>query len=92
MIGTLVVFRNNISHGRYNEARAHLATMKNGLRTAAVIVLTTGINVKEGPRFEAYKAEAKEIIKQLQVRRAARADGMWRSLWSLRRWWCAVHE
>ena len=67
LVSTLVVFRNNISHARYNEARGHLALMKNALRTTAAIVISSGVGVKDGPRAETYKLETREILKQLQV-------------------------
>ena len=68
MVATLIVFRNAISHVRYNEARTHLANMKNSLRTISQMVCSGGLNVNSGPRYNTYKSEAREISKQLQVR------------------------
>lgn len=67
-IFTLVVFRHNISHARYNEARALLSNIKNGLRGIMVLVAGCGIEVASGPRAVAYKAEVRELAKHLQVR------------------------
>lgn len=66
-IFTLVVFRHNISHARYNEARALLSNIKNGLRGIMVLVAGCGIEVASGPRAVAYKAEVRELAKHLQV-------------------------
>ncbi len=42
----LVVFRNNISHLRYNEARVHLSNVKNGLRSVMELLSGCGIQVR----------------------------------------------
>ena len=67
LIATLVVFRNNISHARFNEARSHASVAKNALRTVCGIVLSGGHNVSDTVRYEQYKREAREITRQLQV-------------------------
>ncbi len=67
-MATLVVFRNNISHARYNEARAHLSVVKNGIRSVLSIVSGCGVNVNEGERAVVFRKEVAEIARQLQVR------------------------
>ena len=66
-MSTLVVFRNNVSHGRYNESRGHLSVIKNSLRSVYTIVLSSGIGASTGERREVMKAECREIGKQIQV-------------------------
>ena len=63
----LIVFRNVVSHRRYNEARAHLSNIKNSLRGTYSVVLSSAIGASTGERHEILKAECREIGKQLQV-------------------------
>jgi hypothetical protein len=46
--------------------------MKNALRGMCAIVVACGVGVESGERFEAHKAEVREIFKQTQVRAAVR--------------------
>jgi predicted membrane chloride channel (bestrophin family) len=64
----LVVFRHNISHARYNEARALLSNIKNGLRGIMVLLAGCGVGVATGPRAALYQTEVREVAKHLQVR------------------------
>ncbi len=66
-----MVFRNNVSHARYNEARMLLTTIKNALRGTAALVHTVAGNTSTPEVMEKYKFECKEITKGLQVGSAA---------------------
>ena len=81
LIATLVVFRNNISHARFNEARNHLTIAKNALRTVAGVMLSGGYNLHDGERYELFKSDAREVIRKLQVCVAlpGTPDGVWGS-------------
>ncbi len=67
MSTTLVVFRNAVSHTRYNESRSHLSVLKNALRTTLALVLSGGIAAESGERAATFRNEAKEIALLLQV-------------------------
>ena len=66
-MATLVIFRNNISHNRYNEARVHLANVKNGLRDVLALVVGSGRDVKDPQRLQVHRAEARVIATHLLV-------------------------
>ena len=67
-MSTLVVFRNLISHGRFNEARRHLSVMKNGIRTIFCVMLGSSLVETDPARELQLKAECREIGRHLQVR------------------------
>jgi predicted membrane chloride channel (bestrophin family) len=61
------VFRNNVSHARYNEARLSLTNIKTAIRTIADTAFACVSNADSDARKLAHKDECREITKALQV-------------------------
>ena len=80
-MSTLLVFRNNLSHARYNEARMLVGLVKNGLRTSyqqyhtGVLDLIASLAMDTvDPRALASQAHSIEIMKLMEVRAWALAQ------------------
>lgn len=74
LVALLCVFRNNVSHTRFTEARTLLGRIKAGMRTVCTVahaVPPTGFNTTSASGLDDVKLQLKNLCKELQVLFAA---------------------
>ena len=73
-MSTLVVFRNNISHARFFEARSQLAALKVGLCIVGTLVATAPVDTPE-----ALEAKIQRLDQNFQVITSAAREREYRA-------------